>query len=68
MNSEYDHVGIFLKDLAGKIYLVEATGNFGVSALSFTHFVQNEWFKSYHKLVFRKLDCEKDDEFYNNFI
>ena len=68
MNSPIDHVGIFLKDLAGKIYLVEATGNFGVSAVSFSHFVQNEWYKSYEKLIFRKLECDKDDEFYNKFI
>ena len=67
-NSPYDHVGIFLKDLQKKIYLVEATGNFGVSAISFQHFVQNEWYKSYEKLVFRKLECEKDDEYYNKFI
>ena len=66
--SPYDHVGIFLVDPSKKVYLLEATGKAGVTAIDMHHFLQNDWHKLYKKLAYRKLICEKDDEFYRTFI
>ena len=32
------------------------------------HFLQNDWHKLYPKLAFRKLICEKNEDFYRTFI
>jgi len=66
--SPYDHIGIFLRDPHGKIYLLEATGKAGVTAIDMHHFLQNDWHKLYTKLAFRKLHTEKDDNFYRTYI
>jgi hypothetical protein len=68
MASDYDHVAIFLRDLEKKIYIIEATGTYGVSALSLDCFLENEWYKDYDKLIYRKLEVSRTEGFYNNFI
>jgi hypothetical protein len=51
-----------------KIYLFEATGLYGVGLCAWgiddhhdlDSFIENKWNKLYEKLVFRKLEFEKD--------
>jgi hypothetical protein len=68
IRSPYDHVGILLRDLRGNVYLVEATGKSGVTAVDMHHFLLNKWHDLYKKLVYRPLVFDKDDDFYRTFI
>lgn len=58
MGSEYDHVGILMRDLDEKLFVIESTGTWGVSAIAMEHFVENEWWNSYEKLVYRQLKLD----------
>jgi hypothetical protein len=68
--AEYDHVGLILR-FGEKIYLFEATGLYGVGLCAWginnlhylDSFIENKWYKLYEKLVFRKLEFEKDNAF-----
>ena len=42
-NSYYDHVGILMRDLDEKLFLIESTGTWGVSAIALDHFIDNDW-------------------------
>lgn len=55
-NSPYDHIGIFMRDEDDMLFLVDANGANGVSAVSFEYFIANEWHTFQEKLVFRKLE------------
>jgi len=61
--SEYDHVALILKLSDRNMVLFEATGNSGVALCRWTTFKRNEWHKLYTKVVYRKLEVERSDEF-----
>ena len=57
-----------MRDEDDMLFLVDANGANGVSAVSFEYFIANEWHTFQEKLVFRKLELQKDDEFYTKFL
>lgn len=61
--SEYDHVGMILRDRHGNIILFEATGNEGVGLCRWTTFKHNNWHTLYKKVIYRKLCCERTKDF-----
>lgn len=59
--SEYDHVAFILKYTSGKIGLLEATGAEGVSIAYWDDFMLHQWNKLYNRLVYRKLEFERNN-------
>ncbi|CEL98304.1 unnamed protein product [Vitrella brassicaformis CCMP3155] len=53
--SEYDHVALLLRVDNGSVLIFEATGNHGVTAVSWSDFKAFGWHKCYTKLVYRKV-------------
>ena len=45
-----------MRDEDDMLFLVDANGANGVSAVSFEYFIANEWHTFQEKLVFRKLE------------
>ena len=64
-NSYFDHVAMILKFESdeNEIFLVEATGNNGVSLNKWSnlrsHVGNNEF---YERIIYRHIDCERDDK------
>jgi hypothetical protein len=63
-NSQFDHVAMILKfeNEEDEIFLVEATGNYGVSLNKWGNLranVGND--KFYRRIIYRKIDFERDD-------
>eukprot|EP00811_Abedinium_folium_P037216 NODE_9852_length_1394_cov_9.374901.p1 GENE.NODE_9852_length_1394_cov_9.374901~~NODE_9852_length_1394_cov_9.374901.p1 ORF type:complete len:406 (-),score=104.07 NODE_9852_length_1394_cov_9.374901:177-1322(-) len=54
-NSEYDHVGLLLRQANGNLLLLEATGDQGVDIVSWRHFKRAGWHKLYIRLAVRKV-------------
>jgi hypothetical protein len=59
---EFDHVALLLRYSNGEIVLLEATGKEGVGLCRWKTFRKNNWQKLYHKLVFRKLQFDRNPE------
>jgi len=59
---EYDHVALLLRYSNGEIVLLEATGKEGVGLCRWKTFRKNNWQKLYNKLVFRKLQFDRNPD------
>lgn len=69
--SQYDHVAFILKYSSGKLALLEATSAEGVSILSWEEFKFYRFETLYERLIYRKLDFDRDNDALNsleNFI
>ena len=62
IGSKYDHVALLIKFISGKIGLLEATNQEGVSILMWDEFVANDWHKLSSRLIHRQLLVERTDE------
>lgn len=63
-NSNYDHAAMLLKYDDGEVVLFEATGNSGVSLCRWSFFMSKNWHLLYPKMVYRRLECTRDAQFY----
>ncbi|CAD8162375.1 unnamed protein product [Paramecium octaurelia] len=61
--SEYDHAAILLRFQSGPLYMLEATGYFGVGLCSWKDIIENRWFELYEKIMIRRLDIDRDHQF-----
>jgi hypothetical protein len=68
-NTPYDHVGILFKRKNNETgYLIDATANIGVAAIDLTAFLENQNHKKFEKIVLRKLNVHRTEDFYTNFV
>lgn len=58
----YDHVGLILKLLDGKIGILEATGNEGVGLVTWDNFLANNWQDLYPEMALRRVRCPRPQE------
>jgi hypothetical protein len=58
----YDHIGLMIKR-KGSAYFVEAIANIGVAFHQLSPSLLREWRRTYSKVVYRKLECERSEEF-----
>lgn len=63
--SEYDHIGIILKYANDDIVILDSCGNRGVGLISWRAFINLKFFKLYHKIVWRKLEAKRNEQFIN---
>ncbi|CAD8121449.1 unnamed protein product [Paramecium sonneborni] len=61
--SQYDHVAMILKYTNGSIYVLEATGTFGVGIFEWKHMIGKQWYELYNKVVYRQLDIKRTTDF-----
>jgi hypothetical protein len=54
---------VLLKYRCGSVGLFEATGLDGVAVVMWDDFMRYKWHKLYSRLIYRKLDVDRDDEF-----
>ena len=62
IGSKYDHVGLILCYLSGKVCLLEATHSNGVTVTPWNQFVANGWHLFSERIVYRKLECERTED------
>ncbi|CAD8157666.1 unnamed protein product [Paramecium octaurelia] len=61
--SQYDHVAMILKYTNGSIYVLEATGTFGVGIFEWKHMAGKQWYELYNKVVYRQLEIQRTTDF-----
>ncbi|CAD8075791.1 unnamed protein product [Paramecium primaurelia] len=61
--SQYDHVAMILKYTNGYIYVLEATGTFGVGIFEWKHMIGKQWYELYNKVVYRQLEMQRTTDF-----
>ncbi|CAD8094837.1 unnamed protein product [Paramecium primaurelia] len=65
--SDYDHAAVLLRQPSGSLYMLEATGYFGVGLCSWKDLINNRWFQLYEKIIVRRLEIDRDFQFLRNF-
>mmetsp|Transcript_65235 Transcript_65235/g.187847 ORF Transcript_65235/g.187847 Transcript_65235/m.187847 type:complete len:495 (-) Transcript_65235:227-1711(-) len=58
----FDHVALVLRLEGGRIGLLEATGNAGVSLCTWDEFVAREWFLIYPEIALRRVTVQRTEE------
>lgn len=66
--SNYDHVAFLFPLETGEIFLMESLGRTGVQVIGLDWFIANSWHLLYKKIVHRKLICNRDTVFFNQFM
>ncbi|CAD8205583.1 unnamed protein product [Paramecium pentaurelia] len=61
--SDYDHAAVLLRFPSGSLYILEATGCYGVGLCSWKDMIDEKWFELYEKIMIRKLEIERDHTF-----
>ncbi|CAG9318683.1 unnamed protein product [Blepharisma stoltei] len=61
--SKYDHVAFLLKLQDEQVALLESTSQTGVQVLLWEDFMRYQWHLLYTRLVYRKLNIERTDQF-----
>jgi len=61
--SKYDHVALLLKLQDEQVALLESTSQTGVQVLLWEDFMRYQWHLLYTRLVYRKLNIERTDQF-----
>lgn len=60
--SEFDHVALMLRYASGKLAFLEATALDGVTIIEWDEFLFYKWHLLYSRLIFRKLDMQRNDD------
>ncbi|CAD8116172.1 unnamed protein product [Paramecium sonneborni] len=61
--SDYDHAALLLRFPSGSLYILEATGCYGVGLCSWQDMIAERWFELFDKIVIRRLEIERDHKF-----
>lgn len=57
-DSEYDHVGLVLRNKKNELFIYESTSDTGVGLTSWKQFVKYEWYTQIDKICWRQLDIK----------
>ncbi|CAD8167378.1 unnamed protein product [Paramecium pentaurelia] len=61
--SNFDHIGIFIRLNENQLYLFEALPLHGVGLCRWNKFIVCKWNYLYHKVIYRKLQVNRDENF-----
>lgn len=61
-SSNFDHVGLLLRDRKGCLQVMEATGTEGVTCTYWANFMTKGWSREYDLIVYRHLNCQRNKE------